>query len=352
VFGVALAVLSQTEVWVFGTAGGGWTGALSLLVVAAGACWRGRLPWLSAAVVLAGGFLEAAWTGKPGTVTWTVAVMVSWFTLGALERRRQAYLALGLSVLLTAGITEPFSVNVFLAILLTTFGVPWLLGALRWRYLHGRRVEAHTMQAAEAAVAAERLRLARELHDVVSHNVGMIAVQAGAGDVLLDEHPERARESLHAIERGAREALVELRRLLGLLRTSDSEVLPPEPGLAELEALVSRVREAGLSVESSVEGEPRPLTRTADLAAYRIVQEALTNALKHAGPCRVTVRLRYGQDALEVEVTDDGRGPGAADTGFGLRGITERVAALGGRMEVGANAPRGFRLIALLPVTP
>jgi signal transduction histidine kinase len=351
VYGVVLLVVAQVEVWIFGSAGGGWRGAVTLSAIAVAASWRRAAPWTSAAAVVAGGFLEAVVTGKPGTATWAIAVMVAWFTLGALDERVRAYVALPVGVAITALITQPFSLNVFLAIVFTTFGVPWLLGTLRWRWLRAKHAELRAQEIAEAAVAAERLRLARELHDVVSHNVGMIAVQAGAGDVLLDRHPDQARESLRAIERGAREALVELRRLLGLLRASDPDPLLPEPGLAELDALVARVREAGLDVAVRVEGEPRPLARPADLAGYRIIQEGLTNALKHAGQCRVVVGLRYDEHAIHVEISDDGPGP-AGDRnsdGYGLRGIAERVDALGGAFEAGPTSARGFRIAASLP---
>lgn len=357
-YAAALVVLSQVEVWAFGTAGGNWPGAVSLLIVAAGAAWRSRFPTLSAAVVVLGGFVEAWVTDKPGTVTWAVAVVVAWFTLGALSDRRRAVGALIAGVLLAVLITQPLTLNDLLAIALTSFAVPWLAGTLRWRFLHGRRAEERAEVLVRESVEAERLRLARELHDVVSHNVGMIAVQASAGDVLLDRDPEQARQSLRAIEAGARDALVELRRMLGLLRGDDKQALLAEPGLAGLDPLLSRVRAAGVAIELSTDGERRALSRPANLAAYRVVQEALTNVLKHAGPCTVTVRLRYEPCALYIDINDNGRGPesgaaalGVGVGGYGLTGVAERLAALGGQFDSGPGDPRGFRLSARLPIS-
>src|SRR5438477_401099 len=166
-----------------------------------------------------------------------------------------------------------------------------------------------------SAVAAERARIARELHDVVAHNVSVMVVQAGAARRTIERDPERAREALTSVEDTGRQALDEMRCLLGVLRTEDdaTEQRAPQPGISDLDSLVAHVRDAGLPVELVVEGQPRPLMSGADMSAYRIVQEALTNSLKHAGPARAQVVLRYGEHDLRVEVVDDGRGL-AADT--------------------------------------
>src|SRR6266516_669660 len=181
--------------------------------------------------------------------------------------------------------------------------------------------------AAREAVVEERARIARELHDAVAHNVSMIVVQAGA---------ER-RDVLQTIEQIGRGALTEMRRLVGMLRADAAEPLAPQPGLRDLPTLVTQVREAGLPVELHVDGEPRELPVGIELSAYRIVQEALTNALKHAGEARASVRVHYGPDSLELEIADDGADASAPETdgGHGLVGMRERVALYGGRLDAG-----------------
>jgi signal transduction histidine kinase len=216
------------------------------------------------------------------------------------------------------------------------------------------------------AVAEERARIARELHDVVAHTVSVMVVQAGAARRLVDGDPGRARQALGSIESTGRQALAEMRRLLGVLRRDGEDraggngagALAPQPSLADLESLVTAAQEAGLEVALEVEGNPRPLAAGVDLSAYRIVQEALTNCIKHAGPARATVRLRYGRDALELRVSDDGRGVvgwydgDREDGGHGLIGMRERVSVLGGNLEVGPRPGGGFLVDARLPLEP
>ena len=203
------------------------------------------------------------------------------------------------------------------------------------------------------AVAEERARLARELHDVVAHAVSMVVVQAEAG-AAAGGPPERVEEAFDAIAETGRTALAELRRLLGVLRSpGEAASRQPQPGVAQLEPLVESVRRAGLPVEVRVEGNGRPLPPGVDLSAYRIVQEALTNSVKHAGPARACVLLRYGERELEVEVVDDGRGPrpgGTAAGGHGLAGMRERTALLGGELDVGPAPGGGFAVRARLPL--
>jgi signal transduction histidine kinase len=203
------------------------------------------------------------------------------------------------------------------------------------------------------AVADERATIARELHDVIAHSVSVMTVQAGAARVLLDEdRPERARESLLAVEETGRQALGEMRRLLGILRGDEHETrLAPQPGISDIDALVEQVRRAGLPVDVVVEGEPRPLPPGVDLAAYRVVQEALTNALKHAGAARAEVSIHYGNNVLELAITNDGHvrrnGRGG---GHGLVGMRERVALYGGEFEAGPRNGGGFAVRASLPM--
>jgi signal transduction histidine kinase len=219
-----------------------------------------------------------------------------------------------------------------------------------------RALEAERTREQEAQRRAdeERLRIARELHDVLAHSISMINVQAGVAAHLLDKDTEQARTALVAIKAASKDALRELRATLGVLRSVDeSAPLAPTPGLARLDELVAGATGAGLAVEVTVEGEPRPLPAGTDLAAYRIVQEALTNVLRHAGPASAVVRVAWGTSELEVEVTDDGSGPAPGkplDGGNGLTGMRERAAAAGGRLEAGPGPDGGFRVRAVLPV--
>jgi signal transduction histidine kinase len=199
----------------------------------------------------------------------------------------------------------------------------------------------------------ERLRIAQELHDVLAHNISLISVQAGAGELLLDERDEQARAAFAAIKRASKDALRELRSVLDLLRSA-GEAAPrgPAPRLAQIDELVERARSAGVEVEAHVEGSRRSLPASVELAAYRILQEAVTNVIRHAGPARATVRLVYGDDALVVQVEDDGRGAAATALpgGRGLAGMAERAAALGGSVECGPRPGGGFRVRGRLPL--
>jgi signal transduction histidine kinase len=217
---------------------------------------------------------------------------------------------------------------------------------------HAATLEEDRGALAREAVAAERARIAREMHDAVAHSVSVMVLQAGAAEQVLTTSPERARASLAAIQDTGREAIVELRRMLGLLR-DPQELAPlgPQPGVDQLEELLAHVRAAGLPVELTVEGRPRRLPPGIDRSAYRIVQEGLTNALKHAGPAHADVLLRYGERAVELEVLDDGRGPcPGAGGGFGLLGMHERAALYGGQLDGGARPGGGYALRARLPL--
>jgi signal transduction histidine kinase len=219
-----------------------------------------------------------------------------------------------------------------------------------------RSAEAARLRAEEQRVRAseERLRIARELHDVVAHNLSLINVQAGSALHLIHEHPENAEGALTAIKQASKDALDELRSLLDVLRDG-AEVAPrvPTPTLADLDGLVERTVAAGIPVEVRVDGDRRPLPAPVETAAYRVAQEALTNVVRHAGPAHTVVRLSYRADALVVQVDDDGRGPGpngGAPAGKGITGMQERVHALGGELETGARGATGFRVRARIPV--
>jgi signal transduction histidine kinase len=220
---------------------------------------------------------------------------------------------------------------------------------------HNRRAEMAERErdlAAREAVVEERARIARELHDVIAHNVSMMVVQAGAERRVLDRDADGStREVLETVEQIGRSALTEMRRLVGMLRTDGSDSLSPQPGLDDVPALVTQVTEAGLPVELHVEGERRALPAGIELSAYRIVQEALTNALKHAGNAHAEVHVRYGPESLELEIVDDGVGAvGPAPGGHGLVGMRERVALYGGRLDAGRRPSGGFAVSVKLPV--
>jgi signal transduction histidine kinase len=206
---------------------------------------------------------------------------------------------------------------------------------------------------ARLAVAEERARIARELHDVVAHNVSIMVVQAGAERRALGDERPQTSDALATIEATGRAAMTEMRRLLGMLRRSDDELaLAPQPSLRHLGDLVEQVREAGMPVELRIEGEERPVAPGVDLSAYRIVQEALTNALKHAGPATARVTVRYGERELDIEIADDGAGANgdAPAGGHGLVGMRERVALFGGDLATGGQSGGGYTVRARLPL--
>ncbi|MFI9079031.1 sensor histidine kinase [Streptomyces sioyaensis] len=268
---------------------------------------------------------------------------------------------------------RPVSRNLVLVGLLTVpFVLAWVLGdSMRtrrayWAQLEERaaRLEKEREAQSRIAVAAERARIARELHDVVAHNVSVMVVQADGAAYVLDAAPEQTREALETISGTGRRALAEMRRLLGVLRTGEQAEggeYVPQPGVEQLEDLMDQVRGAGLPVDFRVEGEPRELPSSVALTVYRIVQEALTNTRKHGGPdVGATVRVSYRDEDLELLVEDDGRGAqqelyeegGADGLGHGLIGMRERVGMVGGSLTAGPRAGGGFRVSAVLPLKP
>jgi signal transduction histidine kinase len=224
----------------------------------------------------------------------------------------------------------------------------WALGEA------ARNRRAAIAEESQRAIAEEQARIARELHDVIAHSVSMIVVQAAAADDVFDQRPDQARDALRSIEHAGRDALRELRRLLSAVRPGvEADPTAPQPGLDRLDELVDSVRRSGLDVAVRCEGRPEPLPAGVDVSAYRIVQEALTNTLRHAGATRAQVTLSYASDALELEVRDDGRvvaANGEAPTGHGLVGMRERAALLGGTLEAGPQAGGGYRVGARLPI--
>jgi signal transduction histidine kinase len=240
------------------------------------------------------------------------------------------------------------------------FGVAWLIGdsvGTRRRYVDALEERAERLErerAAEAAraVAEEQARIARELHDVIAHNVSVMVVQAAAANDVFDSRPDRAREALRAIERTGRSALDELRRLLGGVR--GEAAYAPLPGMADLDELLAQVRAAGLDVALTIEGRAHPLPPAVDLSVYRVVQEALTNTLKHAQAAHASVRVRYADDELDVVIRDDGVGSGAEaavnGSGRGLVGMRERLGLLGGSLAAGPAEDGGYAVSARFPL--
>jgi signal transduction histidine kinase len=276
----------------------------------------GRVAAAATACTVAGALLSAARWDVPGegvSLVETAVTMVA--TLGAWRRTRRAHVA---------GLEE-----------------------------RNRLLALERDQQAAVGAALERARIARELHDVVAHSISVIVVQADGAAAGAEQRPAAAAAALRTIGDTGREALAQMRRLLGVLRAEDAGGLAPQPGTAQLDALVAQVARAGLPVRLSVHGRPRPVAGTVDVTVYRVAQEALTNVLKHAGPVsRVDVVLRYLDDAVEVRVLDDGRGGLGAGAGHGLLGMRERVELHDGTLVAGPRDGGGFEVRAVIPAEP
>jgi signal transduction histidine kinase len=320
---------------------------------------RRRLPFFAPlvpfAVAIAASFIsaEAVVDTTPNFFTLLVAIFIA-----SSRPVREAAAALALAIVAVIAVdanmnTFEWGDFVFPAMF---FAILSVLGAVYWTREErardaldrARRLE----QEARQAVAEERNRITRELHDVLAHSVSVMTVQASAVRRLLTPEQQREREALMTVEETGRQALSEMRRLLGIMRTEEEvPALAPQPGLGTLPALVEQVRQSGLPVELTVEGQPVKLPAGVDLSAYRIVQEALTNALKHAGPAHAWVAVRYVGDDVEIEVANDGRSQSENDgAGHGLVGMRERVALCGGELHSGPRPGGGFKISARLPV--
>jgi len=311
--------------------------------------WRRDHPVAVVGVVTALMVVTPAAGGRPMPFQLAVALYTLAAVGGAAARPvGLASLVVATAALVAHGETGDGFVRILFA------AAAWLLGdSLRTRrsYLHeleekAARLERERESEARRAAAEEQARIARELHDVIAHALGVIVVQAGAADDVFDTDPSRARGPIRAIDTAARTALADLRRVLGLLNADYT----PQPGLDQLEPLVDQVRATGLDVSLRISGAPRPLPAAVDLSAYRIVQEALTNVLKHAHAEHVDVRVGYGKE-LAVEVRDDGHSAlNGHGSGNGLIGMRERVALLGGTVEAGSAPGGGYRVAARIPV--
>jgi signal transduction histidine kinase len=321
------------------------------------------------------GALQVILDTRPGPPD--LAIVVLLYTLAAYSTRRNSLIGLGVCLAGSAiqiatvhpkhrSLTELSWLLAGSMIFAGPSLIAWVLGdSVRYRRAYYANLEeraatlererdAHT----QIAAAAERARIARELHDVVAHNVSVMVVQADGAAYALGTDPGRARQALAAISATGRQALTEMRVLLGVLRKTDEDgrgVLAPLPGLDQLGDLLDQTRAAGLPVACSVEGEPRPLPGGTALAAYRIIQESLTNTRKHAGPhARASVRLRYAPDAVEIVVADDGAGGAATGeaAGHGLTGMRERATLYGGSVQAGPRPGGGYQVAARLPLAP
>jgi signal transduction histidine kinase len=319
-------------------------------------------PLAGIAIIAVSSFAENRLAQVEFAMFLTALGICAWF--GMRPDRRQA--VVGLAALQLASIVvnlndprnPPVSDYIWSAII---FAVAWLVGfALGGRLREtdetrrlADQAEAEREEQARLAVAEERARIARELHDVVGHSVSVMTVQASAVRRLLEPDQDKEREALLVVEQTGREALAEMRRMVGVLRRPDeAPALAPQPSLEHIEKLVAHTRETGLPVELRIEGTPAELPAGIDTTAYRIVQEALTNAVKHARASKAEVVVRYENGRVELTVSDDGRGGGdGGGSGHGLVGMRERVSVYGGELDAGPQAGGGFRLRATLPVT-
>ena len=343
-----------------------WASAVVACVVVVSAGLLRRWPLVALAVLVAipvvASTLDAMRLGLVLLVLFYAAASIEVCFIAATRPRRISLTAALIiltvpAVFLAQGLELPEQLEVVVA--LTTV-IAWLAGhSLRQA---AERVEARRAQAQAQAAVNERLRIARELHDMVAHSIGIIAIQAGVGRRVIDTQPAEARNALTVIEATSRETLAGLRQMLGVLRRAtpgpgdDPVVTQPRPGLADLGRLAATTRDAGVRVEVRWLGPRRPLPADVDLSAFRIIQEAVTNVVRHAGTghCQVTVDCR--DEELGIEVSDDGRGgappagrPGEGG-GFGLDGMRERACLLGGELTAGPKADGGFRVAARLPV--
>ena len=319
--------------------------------------WRRRRP-LAVVLVVMGAFAAQSLILDPTPTpdVELVPAVIAVYSVGA-DADRWLSVA-GLSISLAAGLIWLGIGDFLLPTVL--FGGAWFAGRLvqkRQLYAQAFAERARVLELerdanARVAAAEERVRIAREMHDAVGHSVSVMVVQAGAERLALGDERPATREALLAIERTGREALAEMSRLLDILRKDGEGLsLAPRPSLAQIDALVQTVRDAGVPVTLSVEGKPTELPPGVDVSAYRIVQEALTNVVKHAGPATATVVVRYGRRAVDVEVTDDGRGSVNGSTnGHGLVGMRERIELHGGTLEAGGRSTGGFAVKARLPL--
>ncbi|GAA3117312.1 sensor histidine kinase [Streptosporangium carneum] len=325
--------------------------------------WARRHPLTVFGIVSLVSFCQ--WLLGVQPLLFNAAVLVAMYMVASRRTLRWAVAAcltaeLGLALSFGQIITTPdFSSWASVSVFVVAIWITGIYANTRRRYLESleeraERAEHERDQQARLAAAAERARIARELHDVVAHNVSVIIVQADGAGYAIDSDPEQAREAIRAISHTGRQALAEMRRMVGVLRADGvPEEYAPQPSLSQMSDLVAQVRSSGLPVDFRVTGLPQDLPEGEQLTVYRIVQEALTNTLKHGGPdSRATVEMEYGARELLLRVTDDGRGAAAprSPDGHGLVGMRERVAVFGGSVEARPRPGGGFQVTARLPI--
>jgi signal transduction histidine kinase len=367
---LAFAAWSQVDLWKNAPATMhvvGGRGVLSVLLLLITLPLAARRQRPAAALLTAAGalvvaaFLVSHSNGAPVEVF--LAMLIAFYSVGAHCDDRPSPLvgAVAVAAIAAADLARPgtFSASGTRPGAWLAFAIAWLVGRDQRRRRQrvgeledrAERLEREREEQAQLAVAEERGRIARELHDVIAHNVSVIVVQAQAGPHLVGD-TKRVVGVFQAIESSGRDALGELRRLLGILRSGDDQLaIGPQPGLSSLQSLVEHVRASGVSLELRIEGEPVHLPAGVDLSAYRIVQEALTNVVKHAGGAAAEVVIRYRERALELDVVDDGhsRPVDVNGAGHGLIGMRERVALYGGTLEAGTRDGGGYAVRARLP---
>ena len=358
----AVVAIGQYEVWLTSGVRPRAVAAPAELVLGLGLAWRRSFPLATVVLVAAASTAETL-GGVPmiSSAVPLIATVIAVYTLVVQAPLRRALLGLAISLggFALGTLSSHNSIGNF------EFGALFVVGV----WIVGRTVRTQTATASELAqrtvalerereeralraVEQERARIARELHDVIAHSVSVMVVQAGAGEEVLRRDPERAADVLRSIQQTGREALSEMSRLLGILREHGDELgLVPQPGLSDLDELLEQARRAGVPVRFGVEGHQRALAPGVELSLYRIVQEALTNTRKHAGPARASVVLRYSESDVVVEVADDGAGShDGYGGGNGLIGMQERVTVYGGSLEAGPRAQGGYLVRARIPL--
>ena len=348
-----------------GPSGPVWFDVLAILGMTVPLFFRRRFPFgavaASAVVFAACSFEDDSLV--PKSVIAVLTAIAAFALFGLLRDRRQALagLALGIGVTAIIAHNDPEGGAGNFLFSAVVFTISWSLGfGLGRKFDEAERVkerlasaERERVERARLAVTEERTRIARELHDVVGHSVSVMTVQASAARRLLRPHQIKEREALMVVEQTGREALAEMRKMVGVLRRpEEAPALAPQPSLEHLDKLIARTEERGLPVELQIEGRVEPLPAGIDLTAYRLVQEGLTNAIKHARAQHAKVLVRYGDGHVELTVTDDGMGDGGGESGGnGLVGMRERVSVYGGVLEAGPLAEGGYQLRARLPVS-
>ena len=365
-----LAVYGLGHIWLGWIPAEGYAGGprgldtIVVLLTTIPLAWRRRAPLAAFTVIIATFSLAQPLTSASASFfAGLLPALIGAYSVARYEEGRRVLvgIAIGLGAMLLLVATTPNfrrPEEIFLEAFL--WSSAWLLG---WTIRRGEkragelgrraeRLEREREEQARAAVIDERARIARELHDVVAHGVSVMVVQAGAARSMLPQEDDATRAQLQSIEGIGRQALTEMRHLLEMLRDDDELALEPLPGIGQLDALVSAAREANLAVGVRIDGEPHPLPPGINLTAFRIVQEALTNVIKHAGPATAQVTVRYRPDELEIEVVDDGAGTSNGNgTGHGLIGMRERTALYGGELRVGTrDDAAGYAVRVRLPI--